>query len=198
MPTSPMPKDTSNRSNAFSSASTPAETRDAALYANCRAREFNASPHAILEGIDSVPQLSLNDLMELVLPPVLSLDQEEAVLADLKYNCAILNDKWSAFNPNPSTLLESDPTYFQYHLPQLAQNVVISAGRVVGQNLIPVDKATELKVAGPTTSFSKKTITSRPDIYYVVRGTSGDTWDDIAIPIQVRRKSRTSDVNKVS
>ena len=138
---------------------------------------------AVLSDLGRVPQMPLDDMMEMVMPSLLSNEQVNAILEDLNDRDVIANGTWRAFDPKPSVSSETESKVFNQRLPELRRHIVDSAYRVA--NVPPALKTeTELKMSGLQTPFSERKNTSRPDGYYVLRAPQVG-WDNIGIGIEV-------------
>jgi len=142
--------------------------------------------------------MPLDDMMEMVMPSLLSKEEVDAILEDLKGRGIVANDKWAAFDPNPSATPERESAFFNSRLPKLHQDIVGSARRVaVGSLPTTLNTETELRMSGSQTPFSHRKNTSMPDGYYVLRGALTVDWDDIPIPIEVKKQATKSSVQDV-
>ena len=82
---------------------------------------------AVLSDLGRVPQMLLDDMMEMVVPSLLSNEEVDAILEDLKGRGIVVNDKWAAFDPNPSAASQHESAFFNDRLPKLHQDIVDSA-----------------------------------------------------------------------
>jgi len=168
--------------------STPPRIRKTTVDAGYRSSNLAKSLLAVLSDLGRVPQMPLDAMMEMLIPPLLSAEDVEAIIEDLTRERVIINSRWAAFHPNPSASSEREPDFFKERLPGLCRDVVGAARRVASGSL-PATGDAELQMSGSQIPSSFRKNTSRPDGYYALRGASPVDWPSVAIPFEVKKKS---------
>jgi hypothetical protein len=177
--------------------STPPKIRKTATDVGYRTSDLGRSRMAVLSDLGRVPQMPLDDMMKMLIPSLLLEEEVDAVLEDLKARGIVPNDKWAAFDPKPSAASQHESAFFEDRLPKLHQDIVDSARRVAIGSLPPLNTQTELRMSGSQTPLSHRRNTSMPDGYYALLGALIVDWDNIAIPIEVKKRTNKSSVQDV-
>jgi len=167
--------------------STPPRIRKTTTDAGYRSSNLAKSRVAVLSDLGRVPQIPLDAMMQMLIPPLLSAEDVEAIIEDLTREHVITDNRWTAFDPNPSASSEREPDFFRERLPGLCRAIVGAARRVASGSL-PATGDAELQMDGSQTPSSFRQNTSRPDGYYALRGASPVGWPSIAIPFEVKKK----------
>ena len=95
--------------------------------------------------------------------------------------------------PHPSASPEREPDRFNDCLPKLRRGILDSV-RKTNQRL-PLSLATDLQMSESRAPSSQRN-TSKPDGGHVLRGEDW-SWDQIAIPIELKKRATEADVNDV-
>jgi len=178
--------------------STPPKIRRTATDAGYRTSDLGRSRTVVLSDLGRVPQMPLHDMMEMLIPSLLSEAEVDAVLEDLTAHGIVSNNKWAAFDPEPSAVSQHESAFFNDRLPKLHRDIVGGARRIaIGSLPQPLNTQTELTMSGSQTPFSQRRNTSMPDGYYAHRSALTVGWDHIAIPIEVKKRTTKFSVQDV-
>jgi hypothetical protein len=191
----PAPLEPPSDSSAPTAGSTPAKIRNTATELGYTSH-LSQNHKAAISNLGRVPQIPLDTMMEMLMPSRLSNDDVDGILRDLQGCGFVANSKWAVFDPNPSASSEREPTYFYERLPRLHRDIVDSKRRVTPGSLSSTPIELRLRMSRSQTLFRERRSTSQPDGYYVLWNATID-WYHIAIPIEVKKRTRGCDVNDV-
>ncbi|KAJ1309334.1 hypothetical protein OPQ81_006114 [Rhizoctonia solani] len=146
-----------------------------------------------------VPEVSLDSLMDAVLPTISS-DLFDAVCNQLASAGCIKNlgsdkPRWECLPRDPSAAEAHESVAFQF-LGTIAEKIAEYS------ELHTSDVNLRLHVSGQTTPLGIRRNTSRPDGFFLVEGTQGGVnWADIVMPMEFKNKynqqTRADDYSKV-